>query len=62
MQEENYWSCIKFWNDLIEVSERLKFANPKIISLRADICKVNQNLPAAVYIPFVKGYLCFVTF
>ena len=39
---------------MFEISERLKFADPKIISLKADLGKVNENLPAAVYIPFVK--------
>lgn len=37
-----YLSCINFWQDLIEVSERLKFADPKIISLRADLMKMNE--------------------
>ncbi len=39
---------------MIEVSERLRFADPKIISLKADLSKINQKLPAAVYIPFVQ--------
>ena len=54
MVEDNYWSCIKFWDDLIEISERLRFANPKIISLKADLGKINEKLPAAGYIPFVS--------
>lgn len=50
-----YLSCITFWNDLMEISEGLKFADPKIISLRADLAKINEQLPAKVYVPFVRG-------
>lgn len=39
----------------MEISERLCFADPKIISLKADLGKVNENLPASVYIPFVQS-------
>ena len=30
-------STISFWEDLIYISERLLIANPKIISLKADL-------------------------
>lgn len=39
----------------MEISEGLKFADPKIISLRADLAKINEQLPAKVYVPFVRG-------
>lgn len=37
------------------MSDKLKFADPKIISLRADLSLINAKLPANVYIPFVTG-------
>ena len=39
----------------MRISENLKYADPKIISLKADICKINEKLPAAVYIPFITN-------
>lgn len=55
----DFMSCINFWNDIIDMSEKLKFADPKIISLRADLSQINARLPAAVYVPFVKSnYIC----
>lgn len=33
----DFMSCINFWNDIIDMSEKLKYADPKIISLRADL-------------------------
>ncbi|CAD8169336.1 unnamed protein product [Paramecium octaurelia] len=58
-QQESYdfMSCINFWNDIISISDKLKFADPKIISLRADLSLINTRLPANVYIPFVKDQL-----
>ncbi|CAD8090047.1 unnamed protein product [Paramecium primaurelia] len=58
-QQESYdfMSCINFWNDIISISDKLKFADPKIISLRADLSLINTKLPANVYIPFVKDQL-----
>ncbi|CAD8090552.1 unnamed protein product [Paramecium primaurelia] len=58
-QQEGYdfMSCINFWNDIISISDKLKFADPKIISLRADLSLINTRLPANVYIPFVKDQL-----
>ncbi|CAD8184130.1 unnamed protein product [Paramecium pentaurelia] len=58
-QQESYdfMSCINFWNDIISMSDKLKFADPKIISLRADLSLINTRLPANVYIPFVKDQL-----
>lgn len=50
-------SCMNFWNDIIAISDKLKFADPKIISLRADLSLINAKLPSNVYIPFVKGIL-----
>ncbi|CAD8155344.1 unnamed protein product [Paramecium octaurelia] len=47
-------STINFWNDIIRISERLYLAYPQIISLKADLQRINQNLPSSVYIPFVK--------
>lgn len=50
-------SCINFWNDIISISDKLKFADPKIISLRADLSLINTRLPANIYIPFIKGII-----
>jgi phosphatidylinositol 4-kinase len=33
----------------------LLLAQPKIISLKADLQKVNERLPAAVYVPFLSS-------
>lgn len=35
--DNSFTSMIDFWEDLIFISERLCFANPKIISLKADL-------------------------
>ncbi|CAD8152555.1 unnamed protein product [Paramecium pentaurelia] len=50
-------STINFWNDIIRISERLYLAYPQIISLKADLQRINQNLPSSVYIPFVKDQI-----
>ena len=33
----------------------LHLADPKLISLKADIQKINRNLPAAIYVPFYNS-------
>ena len=50
-----FLSTVDFWNDLIQISQRLKLADPKIIALKADVQQMNYRLPAAVYIPFLQG-------
>ncbi|CAD8142504.1 unnamed protein product [Paramecium pentaurelia] len=58
-QSSGFCSNIDFWDDLIYISQNLHLADPKIISLKADIQKINRGLPAAVYIPFqgVRNYV-----
>ncbi|CAD8067851.1 unnamed protein product [Paramecium sonneborni] len=58
-KSSGFCSTIDFWDDIIYISQNLHLANPKIISLKADIQKINRNLPAAVYIPFqgVRNYV-----
>ena len=53
-------STIKFWEDLVKISEDLKHADPKIISLRTELRKMNEQLPAAVYIPFLSSFTIFI--
>ncbi|CAD8063214.1 unnamed protein product [Paramecium sonneborni] len=59
IKEKNigFLSTINFWNDIIRISERLYRAYPQIISLKADLQRINQNLPSCVYIPFVKDQI-----
>ena len=40
---------------MIQIADRLANSDPKILALIADLRRVNQRLPAAVYIPFVKS-------
>ncbi|EDK31559.2 phosphatidylinositol 3-kinase (macronuclear) [Tetrahymena thermophila SB210] len=47
-----FLSTIQFFNDLMDISDNLKFSDPKIVSLRYELQKINQQLPAAVYVPF----------
>ncbi len=47
-----FYSTINFFDDLVNISEGLKDADPKIVSLRHELRKINTNLPAAVYVPF----------
>lgn len=47
-------STIQFFDDLIAASNELKNADPKIIALRTILKKMNEHLPANVYVPFVK--------
>ena len=51
-QGNGFYSILNFFDDLIKVSESLKDADPKIISLRNDLQKINAQLPSAIYIPF----------
>jgi hypothetical protein len=39
----------------MRISDSLKFADPKIISLMTELRKMNEKLPAAVYIPFSQS-------
>ncbi|CAD8165800.1 unnamed protein product [Paramecium pentaurelia] len=54
-----FCSTIDFWDDIIYISQNLHLADPKLISLKADIQKINRGLPSAVYIPFqgVRNYV-----
>ena len=40
---------------MIHIADRLSNADPKILALIADLRRINERLPAAVYIPFVKS-------
>ncbi|EGR27463.1 phosphatidylinositol 4-kinase, putative [Ichthyophthirius multifiliis] len=52
--KDGFISTICFFNDIIEISNILKDADPKIISLIHELTKINQQLPANIYIPFLK--------
>ncbi|CAK65842.1 unnamed protein product (macronuclear) [Paramecium tetraurelia] len=58
-KSSGFCSNIDFWDDIIYISQNLHLADPKIISLKADIQKINRGLPAAVYVPFqgVRSYV-----
>ncbi|KRX07569.1 Protein kinase-like domain [Pseudocohnilembus persalinus] len=45
-QNVGFLSTINFIEDLIQISEDLKFAEPKVVSLRSELQKLNQHLPA----------------
>lgn len=47
-----FFSSINFWLDLVNISDVMKNADPKIVVLRTELKKMNEKLPAAVYVPF----------
>ncbi|KAL4507121.1 hypothetical protein ABPG72_001914 [Tetrahymena utriculariae] len=61
IEQNGFASTINFFDDLINVSEQLKDADPKDIALRTYIKQINEKLPSAVYIPFfsqqVRNYV-----
>ncbi|CAD8156732.1 unnamed protein product [Paramecium pentaurelia] len=50
-----FQSNINFWNDITTISEELSKHQKKTEQLHQFLNKINQNLPAAVYVPFVKN-------
>jgi len=41
LKKSGFFSTIKFFEDLIKISEELKDADPKIVALRTEIRKIN---------------------
>ncbi|CAD8062202.1 unnamed protein product [Paramecium sonneborni] len=50
-----FQSNINFWNDITEICNELSKSNSKTLYLQSLLNKMNANLPAAVYVPFVKN-------
>lgn len=50
-----FFSSINFWLDLVNISDVMKNADPKIVVLRTELKKMNEKLPAAVYVPFYSS-------
>ncbi|CAD8065540.1 unnamed protein product [Paramecium sonneborni] len=50
-----FQSNINFWNDITKISDELSKHQKKTEQLHRFLNNINLNLPAAVYIPFVKN-------
>ncbi|CAK62421.1 unnamed protein product (macronuclear) [Paramecium tetraurelia] len=50
-----FQSNINFWNDITKICDELSKSNTKTQYLHSLLNKMNANLPAAVYVPFVKN-------
>lgn len=51
-----FLSNIRFFEDLYEVSEAVVRSTDRMYTLKERLNQMNQNLPAAAYVPFIKGY------
>ncbi|EGR29036.1 phosphatidylinositol 4-kinase, putative [Ichthyophthirius multifiliis] len=52
---DGFASTINFLNDLISISQNLKYSIDKVTDLKNQLRKINEQLPSAVYIPFFSN-------
>ncbi|CAD8050668.1 unnamed protein product [Paramecium sonneborni] len=52
-----FYSNICFWDDIMKICEELSKAKKKTEVLHSYLQKMNENLPAAVYVPFVGNQI-----